>query len=247
MQPWKIYLLHGETRDKFCQIVQDKFMNGQAIDLPLQFAIYPKQDLPAIGLSSKFKQEYPKFHERHRALGKLVYGSQGIEREDYKARTEAVKRNFNFFGAPIGLFITVDAGVGKGQYPDLGILLQTIMLLCQEHGLSTCCQVAWSLQHNTIRSLLNISSNEVIYCGIAIGYENTKSKVNQFRTERMKLNDMVIIPKIADHYQLESKMVSKLKLATAVSKYYIKGTLPYIKAFGCVAIGAALLRLYTQK
>ena len=87
--------------------------------------------------------------------------------------------------------------MGLGQYPDLGIFLGNIMLLCQQYGLSTCAQVAWSLWHKTVRETLNINDKELIFCGMSIGYENKQSPVNKVRTERMDFKEFVVIPKLS--------------------------------------------------
>eukprot|EP00483_Globobulimina_turgida_P001651 UN01653 len=143
LQPWKIYVIYGETKTKLASIIQNKFNHGEIGDQPFQFEIYPGMTNPLD--STQFAKKFPKYRARQAALGKLIYTAQGIKRNDIKGRKDHVNKNWEFFGAPIGLFFTLDKGMVYGQYPDLGIMLATVMLLCEESGLSTCCQVAWAL------------------------------------------------------------------------------------------------------
>jgi nitroreductase len=211
MQPWKIYVISGETKTKLTSVITHKFKNGQFGDLPLQFAITPGGDTNNPLNTKEFAAKYPALNARRSALGKLVYSAQGISRNDPKGRMKHILENFEWFGAPIGLLLTIDKGCGYGLYPDLGIIIQTVMLLCEQYGLSTICQVAWSLWHQTLRQTLDISDHEVIFCGVPIGYKQEEAKVNQVRTERMPLSEMVLIPKIDDNeYNRQIQPISKV-------------------------------------
>eukprot|EP01083_Nonionella_stella_P040666 110275_1 len=240
LQPWKIYLIHGETKKKLAQIVQTKCSNGQFVDLPCQFQVWPGVPVPFPMFVQQFYVKYPTYAKRYKALGKSVYTSQGVERGDLEARKKAVIRAFDFFGAPVGLLLTVDKDAGYGQYPDLGIMLQTIMLLCEQYGLNTCTQLAWSLQHKTVRNVLNIDQNETIFCGMCIGYKDPNAKVNQFKRERMELDEMVVVPEIVDDPKLPSKTVFQLRFGVLIAKHYLSRALPLIAiGLGAVAIGVA--------
>ena len=201
LQPWKLYLIHGETKKMFTKIIKKKFFKG-GIDGPA-FPMFPGMNAKGSKAldTSKFKKNYPKYGARQSAMGKLIYDAQGIKRNDIRGRMFHMAKNWDFFGAPIGVFISIEKGMSIGQYPDLGIILSYIMLLCQQYGLSTCAQVAWSLWNPTIKEVLDIPSNELIFCGISIGYENKKTKVNQIRTERMKFNEYCVVPKISNIIQ----------------------------------------------
>eukprot|EP01083_Nonionella_stella_P011570 32835_1 len=216
LQPWKIYVIHGETRHKLTSFIQNKFTAGIFGDLPFQFQMLPGTDHP-FNLSY-FKKTFPKLKARQSLMGKQIYTAQGIKRDDIEGRKKHINENWNFFGAPIGLFFTIDKRMSYGQYPDLGIILNTVMLLCEQYGLSTCCQVAWSVWHKSLREILNISDNELIFCGMCIGYENKQAKVNKVKSERMPLNEMMVIPKISDDINI-FEPVSKMELWISRGKF----------------------------
>ena len=238
LQPWKIYLIYGENKSKLRQIIQTKIDNGVFLDLPLQFKVGPGKTIPAPGFQNTMKQNFPKYYDRYSKLGKKVYGSQGIARQDHKSRMEALFRAYNFFGAPVGLLITIDKGLTLGSYPDLGIMAQTIMLLCEQYGLSTCSIVAWALQHNIVRNALNIDQNELIFCGMAIGYKNDQAPVNQFKRDRMSFEEMVVVPEINDiqNIKFESKWMFKFKvLSITLRENYLPIDTQYLVAIPFVA------------
>eukprot|EP01084_Bolivina_argentea_P243755 408548_1 len=222
LQPWKIYLIHGETKTKLTSIIQNKFEAGIFGDAPFEFQMLPGVNHP-INLSY-FKKHFPKYRARQAALGKLIFSAQGIKRDDMEGRKKHIAENWEFFGAPIALFFTIDKRMSYGQYPDLGIIIGTIMLLCEQYGLSTCCQVAWSLWHKSLRKILNINENELIFCGMCIGYEDKKEKVNRVKTDRMCLNELMIIPKISDDvnvFEVPSRIdvfISRCKLVWVLFK-----------------------------
>ena len=89
----------------------------------------------------------------------------GIPREDKMARLNFFSGNWEFFGAPVGLIFTIDRQMQQGQWADLGMFMQSIMLLAREHGLHTCPQEAWALFHPQIREYLSVPENEMIFCG----------------------------------------------------------------------------------
>ena len=136
LQPWKIYVLNKKSMDDFL-----KFQ--QAWNEPEQpaYEIYP-----------------PKLKEPYRTsrfeLGEQMYALLGIPREDKDARIAQVMKNFEFFGAPCAFFCFVDRQMGPPQWSDLGMFLQTFMLLAQEVGLDTCAQEAWSMKHDSVSKFL---------------------------------------------------------------------------------------------
>eukprot|EP01084_Bolivina_argentea_P088340 159509_1 len=222
--------------------------NGTPFDLPFGFQIYPNMPVPTKLFMAKFKQKYPKYYQRHAAMGKNIYSSQGVARGDFKKRIEKAFRAFDFFGAPVGLIFTIDKAMGYGQYPDLGILLQTVMLLCQQYGLSTCGLVVWSLQHETLKKALNIASNEKVFCGMSIGYQNDKAPVNQFKSERMSLDEMVVIAEINENIKIESPYLFKAKLGATMAQYYLQENLPYLAVIaGSVAVGVGCWFRYKRQ
>ena len=131
------------------------------------------------------------YRDRRFEIGELMYRRLDIPREDKAARFEWFKRNFEFFGAPVGLFCTVDDNMGPPQWSDLGMILQTIMLLLREQGLDSCAQESWSVYPKTISEFLGLPEHRKVFAGMAIGYANPDSPVNQLTSPRAPLSENV--------------------------------------------------------
>lgn len=173
LQPWKIYVINGESMKKFLKFVQEwKEPETQAYD------IYPP----------KLKEPYRTYRYE---LGEQMYSLLGIPREDKEARINQVLKNFEFFGAPCGLFCFIDKKMGPPQWSDLGMFLQTFMLLAREAGLDTCAQEAWSLKHNSVSSYVKASPDDMLFCGMAIGYGDKNADINQLRSQRKPFEESV--------------------------------------------------------
>ena len=170
LQPWKIYVLNGKSMDDF-------LIFQQAWDEPEQpaYDIYP-----------------PKLKEPYRTsrfeLGEQMYSLLGIPREDKDARIAQVMKNFEFFGAPCAFFCFVDRQMGPPQWSDLGMFLQTFMLLAQEAGLNTCAQEAWSMKHDSVSKFLQSGDEDILFCGMCIGKINENAVVNSLNSERRPLD-----------------------------------------------------------
>jgi nitroreductase len=117
-----------------------------------------------------------------------LYDALGIQRGDKAARAAQWQANFEFFGALVGLIFTMDKQMGPAQFMDLGIYLQSLMLLAQEEGFNTCSQLSWSAWPNTVRDILNI---EAVIAGMALGYGDPASRVNQYKTTRCTAQEFV--------------------------------------------------------
>ena len=100
-------------------------------------------------------------------------------------------RNFVFFDAPMGLIFTIDRRLNQGSWIDHGMFLQSIMIAARGRGLHTCPQAAFAPYHKQIRPVLDIPDEEIITCGMAIGYEDVSKPENNFRTERASLDEFV--------------------------------------------------------
>jgi nitroreductase len=174
LQPWKIYVLNGKSMDDF-------LIFQQAWDKPEQpaYDIYP-----------------PKLKEPYRTsrfeLGEQMYSLLGIPREDKDARIAQVMKNFEFFGAPCAFFCFVDRQMGPPQWSDLGMFLQTFMLLAQEAGLDTCAQEAWSMKHDSVSKFLQSGDEDILFCGMCIGKKNENAVVNALNSERRPLDTWAI-------------------------------------------------------
>jgi nitroreductase len=96
-------------------------------------------------------------------------------------------KNFEFFGAPVGMLITIDRQMGRPQFCDLGLFLGNLMLLAREEGLHTCPQEAWSLWGATIREMVGVPESELVFCGVALGHADPTAPINELRTDRAPL------------------------------------------------------------
>ncbi len=171
LQPWKIYVLNDSAMEDFL-VFQE---NWDDPETPA-YEIYP-----------------PKLKEPYRTsrfeLGEQMYELLGIPREDKQARLEQVMKNFNFFGAPCAFFCFVDRQMGPPQWSDLGMFLQTFMLLAKEVGLDTCAQEAWSMKHDSVSKFVKAERSDILFCGMAIGYRDESAAVNLLKSERRPLKD----------------------------------------------------------
>jgi nitroreductase len=118
-----------------------------------------------------------------------MYAAMGIPREDKAKRLQWFARNYQFFGAPMALFCTVDRRMGPPQWSDLGMFLQSVMLLLREEGLDSCAQECWSVYPRTIGRFIGIPEERMLFCGMSIGHANLEHPVNRFTSARAPLAD----------------------------------------------------------
>lgn len=175
LQPWKVYAIAGKVRDQLVNTVLEKQATNPIGD-GSEYAIYPPD------LSDPYRS-------RRRDVGNQLYQLIGIPREDKAAKFAQLAKNFQFFGAPVGLIFTFDKQMGLGQHVDLGLYMQNVLLLCKEKGLDTCAQEAWAVWHQTIRDVVGIPQNELVFCGVAVGYADPGEKINELVSERASLEE----------------------------------------------------------
>ncbi len=132
----------------------------------------------------KFREPYI---GRRRKVGWDLYQILNIKKGDYTKTKNFHARNYEFFGAPVGLIFSIEKDLGWMSWLDYGMFIQNICLLARNYGLHTCSQAAWGLIYKKANKLLNLNSNFTVHCGIAIGYENISSKINNLKTDREKL------------------------------------------------------------
>jgi nitroreductase len=142
----------------------------------LEFAVYPSP-LPDPWRSRRF------------ASGEALYAAIGIPREQKAARLAQFARNYDFFGAPVGLFFSIDRLFDRPQWAHLGMFMQNLMLLAEERGLATCPQEAWAAVHETVARHLDLPPERILYCGMALGYADEEAPINALRTERAPVGD----------------------------------------------------------
>ena len=112
------------------------------------------------------------YRERRSAFGEQRYGALGIPREDLEARQRAAAANWECFGAPAALFCYIDRDMGPAQWSDVGMYLQTVMLLLRAEGLHSCPQMAWAKYHRTVAEVLSPPDELILFCGMSIGFED---------------------------------------------------------------------------
>jgi nitroreductase len=177
LQPWRVYALLDDARDELVRRVAEHRKEHPMGQTP-EYHIYP------LNLTEPYRTR------RHR-VGEMMYATMNIPREDKMARLKFFSGNWEFFGAPVGLIFTIDRQMQQGQWADLGMYMQSVMLLAREHGLHTCPQEAWAMWHRVIREYLPVPENEMIFCGMAIGYADEAAPVNTLETERAPRGEFV--------------------------------------------------------
>lgn len=173
LQPWRIYVINGPSMDSFLS-----FQNEWTEPETPAYEIYPKN----------LKEPY---RTSRYELGEQMYSLLGIERNDKAGRINQVMENFKFFGAPAAFFCFIDKQMGPPQWSDLGMFLQTFMLLAIEAGLSTCAQESWSIKGDSVASFVKADESEMLFCGMAVGYEDSNARVNQLKSERRPIDSWV--------------------------------------------------------
>ena len=169
VQPWRIYVVNGATMERFREFIATRQMEGPAYD------IYPA-GLTEPYRSSRFK------------VGEDMYATIGIEREDKAGRLAQFAKNIDFFGAPAAIFCFVERQMGPPQWSDLGMFLQTFMLLAQEAGLDTCPQEAWAVYEQAVREFVDAPEEQRIFCGVAIGHADLEHPINSLASAREPLD-----------------------------------------------------------
>src|SRR6201991_5125720 len=176
LQSWNVYALTGKPFAEFKAVAQKLIANQDPRHSKSEYPIYPE---PMFGA----------YKERREEHGVQLYGSLAIDRDDAARRLGQYKKNFEFFGAPVALFITIDRRLGPGQWGDLGGYIQALAFLARGYGLDTCPQEAWARLYDTVGDFVKLSANEMLFCAVAIGYGDHKHKANDFRSPRAELSE----------------------------------------------------------
>ena len=173
-QPWRVHVLTDAARDRLCAEILEAHEADQQPSIDYDY--YPKA----------WKEPYL---ARRRQIGWGLYGLLGIGKGDREGTKRQAGRNFDFFGAPVGMMITIDRDLGLGSWLDLGMFLQNIMIAARGAGLDTCPQAAFANYHAIIRRQLAIPENEILVCGMALGYEDKFEKANELIAPRETVAD----------------------------------------------------------
>jgi nitroreductase len=178
-QPWKVYVLTGETRQRLSQqILAAHFDPEVARQHQEEYAYYPTTWVSP-------------FIDRRRKVGWDLYALLGLTREDKAGMAAQHGRNYDFFGAPVGLIFTIERVMEKGSWLDYGMFLQNIMVAARGRGLDTCPQAAFTQYHKIITDVLQLPPGETVVCGMALGFADHGKIENSLVTEREPLSGFV--------------------------------------------------------
>ena len=180
-QPWRVYVLQGESRqslvNQVCAAHDAIRANPElATQYSEEYDYYPQQWVSP-------------FIERRRENGWGLYGLLGIGKADKDKMHVQQQRNFRFFDAPVGLMFTLNRVMGRGSMLDYGAFLQNIMLAARGRGLHTCPQAAWNSFRSIILPHIGAGPDEMLVCGMALGYADTAEVVNTFYTPRVPVQE----------------------------------------------------------
>jgi nitroreductase len=169
-QPWHAYAVAGAAKEALsAEIVADYESAGERNDREYEY--YPTD-------------WFEPYLSRRRVCGWGLYGSLGITRADRDRMHEQRGRNYVFFGAPAGFIFTINRRLNIGSWMDLGMFLQSVMIAARAQGLHTCAQASFANYPQIVRRHLDIPQEEIVACGMAIGYGDMRAPENVWRTER---------------------------------------------------------------
>ncbi|ETO27941.1 Nitroreductase [Reticulomyxa filosa] len=227
LQPWNVYIVIDETRDMLVKYIEEYLSKGK-LPTGSEYHIYP----PTIKKMPVYEKRREDCNNkmygllgiaRNDRMAKLQHVNKNwtffgaplgdcfllfhmhMQYNVYLFVTLKLVCNWT---AILGLIFTIDKQMQVGQFADLGIFMQTIMLLCHEYGLNTCSQESWALFSGVLKQLLNIPDNELVFCGMSIGYADPDKPVNSLKTDRASLKEFVFIPTAQQIQQNITKMKS---------------------------------------
>ncbi len=174
MQPWRVYVLTGATKEAVGRAILNSGIRAEKAEWD-EYKYYPDQ----------FFEPYL---TRRRNVGFGLYSALGIGRREVERMRAQHDRNFVFFDAPVGFIFTIDRRLNQGSWIDYGMFLENIMIAARARGLHTCPQAAFAPYHRQIRPVLGLSEEELVVCGMALGFEDATKPENQFKTERASLD-----------------------------------------------------------
>jgi nitroreductase len=176
IQPWRVRVIAGDVREQMVKAIFDAVERDGFKPYQREWNYYPVNwREPFLG--------------RRRKIGWDMYSLLGVAKGDFEGTQRARMRNYEFFGAPVGMIFTLDEDLEIGSWLDLGIYLGTLMIAARGHGLHTCPQAAFADFHKVIRPILDIPEKEIIVCGMALGQIDPDAPVNKLATARAPLAD----------------------------------------------------------
>lgn len=176
-QPWNAVVLTGEPLARLVDLVAETIPQGLAA-YSAEYPIYP----------AEIEGRYA---DQRFAVGEAMYAALEIPREDRDSRQDVFRNNFRAFGAPVLMLVHTPRYMGLPQWSDIGMWLQTVLLLLREEGLDSCAQEAWAIYQKQIREVVDIPEDHIFFCGVAIGWGDRDAAVNRFPVPRVPLDQAV--------------------------------------------------------
>ena len=170
IQPWHVYVVTGAAKNRITEACTARYLSGDEGES--EYHYYPQAwRQPYIG--------------RRRQTGFGLYGLLGIDKADIAAVQEYRVTNYQFFGAPVGLFFTIDRDMELGSWLDYGMFIQSVILSARGAGLETCAQAAFCPYYDSVMPLLGAPDEQMLVCGMSLGYPLSEAVINSYRTERI--------------------------------------------------------------
>ncbi|MCW1381434.1 nitroreductase [Novosphingobium sp. KCTC 2891] len=176
-QPWNALVVTGEPLARILAETAKVIPEGSAAHAP-EYQIYPPELDGA-------------YAERRFGVGEAMYAALQIPREDKRGRLTQFMANFRCFDAPVLMLVHTPRYMGPPQWADIGMWLQTVMLLLREEGLDSCAQEAWAIYQKQIRACVDIPEDHVFFCGLSIGKRDPDAPINGFPVARAPLSEAV--------------------------------------------------------
>ncbi len=171
-QPWKVYVMTGQAKERLSGAITAAYADpAQAREHTEEYAYYPREWISP-------------YVERRRKVGWDLYALLGLTRDNKAGMAAQHARNYRFFDAPVGLIFTIDRVMDQGSWLDYGMFLENIMIAARGRGLDTCPQAAFTQFHRIIEQQLGIPENEMVVCGMALGYGDRSKVENSLITAR---------------------------------------------------------------
>ncbi len=170
IQPWRVHALAGVAKARICGDILATHAR-EAAQHASEYTYYAP-DLPDL------------YQGRKQEFGRVFYGALAIAQDDAAGRAAQTAKNYQFFGAPVGLIVTIDRRLETGSWLDLGMFLQNVMLAAKARGLDTCPQETLAKYHRVLRRHLPIAPEDIVVCGMALGFHDAAKAARRGVMER---------------------------------------------------------------
>lgn len=171
-QPWHVHVVMGRAKEGLSEAIMQVYND----EMEAKRHTEPYDYYPTVWKSP--------YLERRRQVGWRLYGLLGIDKDNRQGMHAQHGRNYRFFDAPVGLMFTVDRGMGRGSLIDYGMFMQSFMIAARARGLDTCAQAAFNSFHEIIKDKLGIPDDQMLVCGMSLGYADNGCIENTLLTER---------------------------------------------------------------